>query len=57
MARQLPPRDAKGRFTKRPTPAPLDLAFIARLGLVVVPIVEPSNVLEELVGRKIIDAR
>jgi hypothetical protein len=61
MARRLPARDPKtGRFVKRPTkplPPPLDPAFVARLGLVVVPLVAPSNILENLLGRKVIDGR
>jgi hypothetical protein len=60
MARQPPPRDNKGRFVKRhttpPTP-PLDPALLARLGLVVVPVSEPSNILEALRGRRLIDGR
>jgi hypothetical protein len=37
-----------------PTP-PLDPAFVAKLGLVVVPIIEPDNLLEAALGRKVID--
>jgi hypothetical protein len=30
--RTLPPRDAKGRFVKRPKPPPLDPALVKALG-------------------------
>jgi hypothetical protein len=60
MPKQPRLRDKRGRFTRRPVQPPkppLDPAFVAGWGLVRVAIREPSNILEELQGRKVIDGR
>jgi hypothetical protein len=51
------PRDSKGRFCKQArNPKPLDPELVKALGVQIVPIREPYNILEALMPRITIDA-